>query len=157
MAGRYAETTSVSSEQSRMSIERVLTDHGADTVAAVTGRGEARIMFEMAGRRIMFRLTLPDRNAREFTHTPSRGTPRSTTARAEAYEQAVRQRWRALYLVIRARLEAVEAGIETFEDAFLAHVVLPTGETVGEATAPAIAEAYAGRPMPALLPGTGTR
>lgn len=153
MTGRYAETTSVPSEQSRMSIERVLTEHGADTVAAITGRGMAEIRFEMKGRLVIFRLALPDRGAREFTHTPSRGQRRTGEAAREAYEQAVRQRWRALHLVIRARLEAIEAGIETFEEAFLAHVVLPSGETVGEASAPAIAAAYAGEPMPALLPG----
>jgi hypothetical protein len=57
--------------------------------------------------------------------------------------------------VIRARLEAIEAGIETFEEAFLAHVMLPSGETVGDATRDPIAAAYAGEPMPALLPGRG--
>lgn len=153
MAARYAETTTVSAEQSEAAIKRVLRQHGADTVATVEGHGRAQVRFEMKGRRILFELALPDRNARQFTHTPTRGTPRSAAGRAEAYDQAVRQRWRALYLVIRARLEAIEAEIETFEEAFLAHIELPSGGTVGQAAAPAIQAAYDGEPMPALLPG----
>ncbi len=152
---RYAESTSVPSEKSRMDIEKILTTHGADTVAAITGTGRAEILFEMRDRRIRFRITLPDRRDRRFTHH-SKGA-RTATAAAANYEQAVRQSWRALYLVIRARLEAIEAGIETFEEAFLAHIELPSGETVGAASTPAIAAAYAGEPMPALLPGRSDR
>lgn len=155
-AARYAEKTTVSSSASRIDIDDVLTRHGADRVAVITESGRAGVMFEMRGRRIRFELRLPDRRDPQFTHTPSKGLRRSDGAAAEAYEQAVRQSWRALYLVIRARLEAIEAGIETFEEAFLAHVVLPSGETVGDLTAPAIARAYADpdHPMPELLPGS---
>jgi hypothetical protein len=152
-ASRYAASTDVSAEKSEMDIKRVLRQHGADTVATVETSGRAQVLFEMKGRRIVFALELPDRRSPEFTHQPVRGGRRSATAAEAVYEQAVRQRWRALHLVIRARLEAIEAGIETFEEAFLAHIQLPSGETVGQATAPAIAAAYAGEPMPALLPG----
>lgn len=150
-ASRYAASTDVPAERSEMDIKRVLRMHGADTVATVETNGRAQVLFEMKGRRIVFALELPDRRSHEFTHH-SRGA--RTAASADAvYDQAVRQRWRALHLVIRARLEAIEAGIETFEEAFLAHIQLPSGETVGQATAPAIDAAYAGEPMPALLPG----
>ena len=44
-------------------------------------------MFEITARRILFRLPMPDRNAREFTHTPTRRVRRSPTATSEAYEQ----------------------------------------------------------------------
>jgi hypothetical protein len=154
MAARYAESTTVSAEQSEMDIKRVLRQHGATTVATVETNGRAQVLFEMAARRIKFELALPDRRDPKFTHQPVRGGRRSSTAANAAYEQAVRQRWRALHLVIRARLEAIEAGIESFEEAFLAHIQLPSGETVGHATAPAIEAAYAGDPMPALLPGS---
>jgi hypothetical protein len=58
------------------------------------------------------------------------------------FEQATRQKWRALNLVIKAKLEAVEAGIVTFEDEFMAHMVLPNGATVAEYVGPQIEEAY---------------
>ena len=97
-----------------------------------------------------FILPLPDRQAREFTHH-SKGV-RDESAQARLYEQAVRQRWRALALVIKAKLEAVEAGISEFEDEFLAHVMLPGGQTVGEWMRPQVAEAYLTRQMPPMLP-----
>lgn len=157
MPRRYAEATDVSSEKSRAAIEKILHEHGAQAFGYATQGQRARVMFELAGRRIVFEIGLPDRSAREFTHTRHQSQYQqkrlSAESAADRYEQAVRQRWRALYLVIRAKLEAVEAGIATLEDEFLAYVQLPSGETVGELARPAIAEAYAGRPMPALLPG----
>ncbi len=74
----------------------------------------------------------------------------NTEARG-AYEQAGRQRWRALALVIKAKLEAVESGVETFEDAFLSHIVLPGGGTIGRWLKPQLQEAYVGGKMPPLL------
>jgi hypothetical protein len=60
-----------------------------------------------------------------------------------------------LLLCIKAKLESVEAKIETFEEAFLAHVVLPDGETVGEHALPAVAAIYKGGQLRPLLPAPG--
>jgi hypothetical protein len=57
--------------------------------------------------------------------------------------------------VIRAKLEAVEQGIATFQQEFLAHIVLPNGQTAGEFLLPQLDEAYQKKRMPALLPGIG--
>ena len=43
----------------------------------------------------------------------------------EHYEQEERRIWRVLYWSIKARMEAVEEGVETFHQAFLAHMVDP--------------------------------
>jgi hypothetical protein len=51
-------------------------------------------------------------------------------------EQQQRQRWRALTLVIKAKLEAVESGIATIEEEFLPHIVVPGGGTFGEWAVP---------------------
>lgn len=53
---------------------------------------------------------------------------------------------------IVAKLEAVEAGITEFEDEFLAHIVLPSGNTVGNWVRPQIAKSYATGEMPLMLP-----
>lgn len=151
----YAESTSVPSDRSRAEIERTLQRYGATGFMYGWQTDRAVIAFEMAGRRIRFVLPLPARNSREFTHTPSRGQPRTEAQAAEAYEQAVRQKWRALALVIKAKLEAVESGITVFEDEFLAHIVLPSGEAVGDWMRPQIVRAYATGTMPALLPEPG--
>lgn len=153
---RYAENTSVSSDRSRAEIEQTLARYGADQFMYGWDQSNAVIMFQAHGRRVKFVLPLPDKTSREFTHTPGRNLARSPQQALEAWEQACRQRWRALALVIKAKLEAVEAGITEFEDEFLAHVVLPNGSTVGDWAKPQLAIAYEAGSMPALLPGGGS-
>lgn len=139
MLNRYAARTTVSSSASREEIERTLTRYGAEGFAYGWSQSESQIAFVMNERRIVLRLALPDRLDRRFTHH-SRG--RRTPAAAEReYEQAVRQSWRSLALVVKAKLEAVAAGIATFEDEFLAYIAIPGG-TVGDLMRPQIEQAY---------------
>lgn len=152
MSTRYAATTEVPSDRSRAEIEKILTRYGATAFSYGWEQGRAAIAFVMDGRQIRFILPLPDRDDPEFTHH-SRGA-RTATAAEAAYEQAVRQRWRALALVVKAKLEAVESGIFTFEEEFLAHTVLPSGRTVADDLLPRIATAYAaGDVQPLLIEG----
>jgi hypothetical protein len=44
----------------------------------------------------------------------------------------MRRRWRSLALAIKAKLEVVASGIATFDEEFMAHLVLPDGTTVGD-------------------------
>lgn len=155
LMGRYAAGTDVSSDKSRAEIERTLHRYGADAFSYGWQDGEAVVQFIMAGRRVIFRLALPDRNADEIRLTPSKKWERSPEEQERAYEQAARQRWRALALVIKAKLEAVEAGIGTLEQEFLANIALPSGATVGQWVGPQLEQVYSGGQMPALLPGSG--
>lgn len=148
---RYAEKTSVSSAQSRAEIEKTLTRYGADQFAYGWQGENATVGFRMHDRYVRFDLVMPDRGEREFTHTPARGTRRSAEQQDKAYDQAVRQRWRALALVIKAKLEAVESGITEFEEEFLAHILMPDGQTVGRHAIPMITEAYKTGRTPKLL------
>lgn len=147
---QYAAQTQVSAEKSKFEIERTLQRYGATSFMYGTTASEAVVAFEAQDRRVRFRLPLPDRNSQAFTHS-TRGL-RTPDAAAGLWEQACRQRWRALALVIKAKLEAIEAGITTFEDEFLAHIMLPDGRTVGEHTKPAIALSYREGTMLPLLP-----
>lgn len=52
-------------------------------------------------------------------------------------------------------VEAVESGITTFEDEFMAHIVMPDGQTVASHVKPAIASAYESGTMTPLLPPPG--
>lgn len=148
---KYAEQTTVSSERSRAEIETVLGRYGATSFAYMWQGLMAVIYFEYNGKRIKFMLALPDRNADEFRLTPERRTVRSKDAQDKAYEQAVRQKWRALALVIKAKLEAVESGISVFEEEFMANILLPTGKTAAEQILPQIDEAYRIGGMPNLV------
>lgn len=146
---RFAANTSVDSGASRAEIERTLRRYGCDEFGYMSSRDQAVILFTLHSRRVKFVLPLPGAEDEEFNVTAT-GRVRSSSAAAEAWEQAVRQRWRALALCVKAKLEAVEAGIETYDQAFLAHFVLPSGETVSERILPELDEAWQGRRLPAL-------
>ena len=97
---------------------------------------------------------MPDPDGDEFTQTPT-GRYRSPAQARVGWEQATRQRWRALALAVKAKLEAVEAGIATFESEFLAHIVMDDGQTIGEKLLPQIDRALMAGKLPKLLPGIG--
>lgn len=154
---RYAADTAVSQDRSRSEIEATLKRYGAGSFYYASEPDRAMIGFRIDGRMIRFVLPMPDPNERQFTHTPTKGDPRSADAAYKAWEQAGRQRWRALALVIKAKLEAVAAGITTIEDEFLAHTVLPDGSTVAEFMKPQLAIAYDTGAMPSTLMLGGPR
>lgn len=152
---RYASETTVSQEKSRAEIEATLKRYGATSFLFAMNPDNAIIGFILDGRQIRFVLPMPDRNDRAFTHH-SQGR-RIPSAAEKAWEQAGRQRWRALALIIKAKLEAVASGIVTLEDEFLAHTVLPDGSTVGEWAKPQLALAYERGTMPTTLQLEGPR
>lgn len=148
----YAKNTDVSSERSRMELERTLARYGADQFGYGWDSDRAIVQFRADGRLIRFLLPMPNRDDDYFRYTPSRGYERSPAQQEAAYEQAVRQKWRALNLVVKAKLEAVESELVTFDQEFLAHIVLPDGATAGDFMVPQIAEAYETGRMPSAMP-----
>lgn len=149
---RYAAGTDVSTNRSRDEIERTLRRYGADQFAYGWEGGRSIIQFRADNRSVRFELPLPDRFSPEFMLTPSKKYKRSEADAEKAWEQACRQAWRALALVVKAKLEAVEAGIAEFEEEFLAYIVLPNGQTVGVTAIPAVATAYETGKMAPMLP-----
>jgi len=109
------------------------------------------IAFELNDLRIRFVLPLPSHSDPAIIKTPT-GKPRSKSQVNSEYEKAVKQKWRALSLVIKAKLEAVDSGITVFEDEFMAHIVLPNNSTVGDFMRPQIKQAYDEGKMPKMLP-----
>lgn len=149
----YAEGTTVSVEKSKAEIEATLARYGAAEFASGWNQDQAMIGFQCRGKFVRFILPLPKRDDKRFTHTAGRNLPRTPAESYKAWEQACRQRWRALALCIKAKLEAVESGITTFEDEFLAHIVMPNGETIGHWMAPQLEQIQQSKQMPRLLPG----
>jgi hypothetical protein len=147
----FAKGTDVSVAKSRAEIERLIQRYGATATAFMNEQHRAIVCFEASHRRVMFELKLPSLDDKKFLRD-GRGTLRTPQKRYDVWEQACRERWRALALVIKAKLEAVETGITTFEDEFLAHIVMPDGQTVATHIKPRIAEAYDGGKMLALMP-----
>jgi hypothetical protein len=118
---------------------------------------EYALAFRLTDRRVQFRMrTKPWQDFVVFK--PGRHHRSEGQARAKA-DQHQREQWRALYVTIKAKLVSVESGVETFEEAFLAHVVVQTDDgprRIADLAAPAIAAAYSGRPLPPLLLGAGS-
>lgn len=146
----YAAKTEVPVDRSRAEIERMLIRYGA-TAFQVGWEGDlSAISFKIADRYIRILMLMPDRAEATRSETGRKRTP---SAAERAYEQSARQRWRALALIIKAKLEAVAAGITTVEREFIADVVMPDNRTVGQWLAPQLEAAYQSGKMPPLLPG----
>ncbi len=131
---RYASETVVPVEKSRAEIEEALRRYGATEFSSGWKADAAMIVFRIRDLFIRFVLPFPDRNAKHLTHAKVRGffKQRSELQKQRAYEQELRSRWRALLLVIKAKLEAVECKISSIESEFLAHIVMPNDVTIGE-------------------------
>lgn len=143
----YAKNTSVSVDRSQAEIKKILTKYKATSFAFGESSDKAMIQFDMTGKRVRFILPMPILG-KQKDH-------RGWVMNQNAVSQLERSRWRALVLIIKAKLESVEAGITTIEQEFMAHIVLPNGKTVGEIVLPEIEMSYQSGKMPALL-GMGT-
>ena len=150
----YAVDTSVPVERTRAEIEGLLMRRGAERFAYMADGNSAAIGFVLRNRNVRFLLPLPDRNAKDFWFTPSRKNKRSESEAYKEWEQACRSRWRALYLCIKAKLEAVEIGITSFDEEFLAHFVLNDGRTVGQVVISQLDQAASGAKQLLLGPPT---
>lgn len=152
----YAEGTSVSPEKSRMEIEQTLSRYGATSFAYMSDQKRACVGFQVKGRTIRIIIAKPDGTTLQRTGKQRWGYP-SEKQRADWVESETRRRWRSLLLVIKAKLEAVESKIATFDDEFMAYVVMPNGQTMGEWMHPQIEEAIKNGQMPQLALGSGDR
>jgi len=151
---RYAENTTVSIEKSQAEIQALIRRYGAKRFASAFDEdsGLSIIQFEVESLRILFRLQLPNITDDRFQRD-GRGYTRTQAAIEKSHEQECRRLWRSLVMVIKAKLESVESGIESFEEAFLAQVIVPGsgGQTFGQIAVPQIAESYRTNTLPPML------
>ncbi len=149
----YARKTSVPVDRSRFQIEHILSRYGAEQFAYATSRQGAMIGFRVHDRNIKIMVPLPDATSKQFTHSKN-GHELAESVVEKRVDQEVRRRWRALLLVIKAKLEAVESGIAEFEVEFLPYIVLPGGQTVAQQALPNVTRAYETKKnIPLLGPG----
>jgi hypothetical protein len=142
---RFAERTGVPVLRSEQEIKRVLQRYKADRIGIMTEPGKATIYFSAKGRDVKLEIPL----VRAGEKLPDKQFMRWTQAGADAEE---RRRWRVMVLTLKAMLEAIESGIATFDQVFLAHVVMPsTGQTIGATLVPKLSALYAGKTLPSLM------
>jgi tRNA nucleotidyltransferase/poly(A) polymerase len=121
----YASATTVSVEKSRAEIDTLLGKHKASHRGIQVNEelGLAQIAFVIQGRKYRLDVPLPKQDKMQLQRK---------------HEQECRSRWRAILLMLRAKLELVEIGVSTVEREFLADMVLANGETMHLAVANAI-------------------
>lgn len=157
MPRRYAETTDVSIDKSQAEIKALLRQWGA-TAIAIGEDSEANVallMFRKDTRHIRLHIPLPPPGPiRQEQSNQYRQAGQVVPGKREQIE---RQRWRAALIYIKGLKEAIDLGFISFEQAFLAHTLLPDGQTVGQWAEPQVAATYRTGQMPPLLPGLSPR
>lgn len=156
---RYAKGTKVSTGRSREEIERILKGYGADAFVSAWKEGKAIIEFSISnevlkGLRIRFEMKIPSVKEDKY-RLNSWGHDRHPDVAMKLWEKDVCQYWRALALLVKAKMAAVEAGITTLEEEFLAHVVVPApggSTTAGSWLIPQLPAVYQNGALPPLLP-----
>ena len=142
MSGMFAKDTSVSVARSKAEIEEILAKYGADQFGSAQEAGRAFVYFRIPGPKgsasLSVRMTLPLPDPTDFATRLRYGkqAPTSPDLRLKLWEQACRSSWRALLLIVKAKLEACQIGISTIEREFMADIVMPDGRTIGEQIIP---------------------
>lgn len=148
--GVYAKNTKVSINKSKAEIEGTLERYGA--AAFQTGQdkdvGAAWLMFRIEAAVVKIVIQMPEFADFALTDT---GMERSGVVQDDHWKKACRQRWRALALLVKAKLESVDAGISTIEKEFLGDLLLSSGQTIAQEMAPQIDAAFKNGEMPKLL------
>lgn len=126
----YAERTTVPYDKTIRDIITLVKKAGAVQVGQMEEDKRLTIVFGLDDRQIRFRVAWEDSPV------------------------AQRQRARALLLVIKAKLESVASDVETFEQAFLANIVLSDGKTVHDRVSGDLRLEYSqGKPAVYLIGG----
>lgn len=167
---RFAKNTRVPWEETRKQIERVLMQYGAGGFGYAWDRrpepnpdagrfGQPKtierdivfITFKMPGKPEA--KAEADKAWRAIKMTVPMPTLVEAGGSQDRHGKAIRQRWRAMLLVIKAKLEGVACGIESLDHAFLADIVTDSGETVSQRFIPQLEAIYRGPKTPLLTAG----
>jgi hypothetical protein len=155
MSGKFARNTRVSVDRSQAELQNILRRYGATQIAfdwgsAQDGSEGVLIGFAMNKRLIKMKIRFPSKN--DVAISPA-GRKRKPEALEREYVKAILQMWRALVLVVKAKLEAIAIGLTTIDDEFLGFIVLPSGQTIGEWAHRELEEIYKTGKVPALIEG----
>lgn len=143
---RYAETTTVPVERSQHELGTLLRKAGAEAVMTAWDATQgAGVRFRMDG--VYAQLIVPHPSPERMA-TLVKARPR--TLRVDLEEQEERRCWRALLLLVKAKLEAIAGDITTMEREFMPDLLLSDGRRLEQWAAPALAEMYQTGRLPAL-------
>lgn len=129
----YAKGTEVNVSGSQQEVGRIFSRYDVETYAFGAAPGQATVEFVLAGRPVRVVVPLPKRPESPTFTNPNTGRENDAI---KPWEQAVRERWRCLVLLLKANLEAVELGLLDVEQAFMPYLVTKDGRTLGEIVLP---------------------
>lgn len=112
----------------------MLVRYGADHFSFSESRDMAEVGFVFGA--LAVRMRVPIKPMTDEAAVAYARKTRSSQAKAlqERPEREARRVWRVLFWLLKTRMEAIEAGVETFQEAFLAHLLDPRSDmTVMEA------------------------
>jgi len=138
------ETTDVAVESSQGAIRKLLYQHHAAnfsfTETSVDDERWAAVDFVLQEQRVRIRVPLKKPDQRVVKQKVQRARTRTVAdIERDLSEQEAKRIWRVMFHTLKARLVAVEEGVETFEEAFLSHLVDPvTGLTMWDAVKSAV-------------------
>lgn len=148
----YAEDTTVTVAGSKQEIGRILSRYGAGAPMIHETDTLHTIVFQHEGRMIRMRLPLPAPVGKiERFYSPTRR--RQLMQERLKQQKEVRRRYRALVLVLKAKLEAIASGIATVDEEFLSQIVTRSGQTVGEVVGAQMTRVLEENAVPMLPPG----
>lgn len=126
--------TNVTVERSQGELRKMLLRYGADQFAFFESGEYAEVAFRHGLLGVRMRVPIsPPSEAEVRARAKSRRVGQDKAV-AGRFEQEHKRVWRVLYWLLKTRMEAIEAGVETFEQAFLAHLLDPASDrTVYEA------------------------
>ncbi len=133
-------TTEVAVERSQGEVRKLLYTHGATNFSFSEGFSAgahwASVEFVHNDHLVRVRVPLKVLDLKKVKAKADRSRTKTSSQIAhEMVEQEARRIWRVLVHGLKARLVSVEEGVETFEQAFLSHLVDPnTNQTLWEAT-----------------------
>ena len=130
--------TKVPVDRSQGAIRDLLRRYGARRFAFGEDQDEegtpyALVRFEHEGVAVRLRVPLKLIDQGEALRRTRHNHKSVEKTLADQEDQEARRIWRVIHYNLKSRLEAVEEGVETFVEAFMAHVINPaTGHTVYE-------------------------
>lgn len=125
MTRRYAETTKVPVSSSQAEISSILEKHGIEKIGMVKEKGSASLWFEHLSRYYKLNVPIPEK--------------------CKDPEQEMKRAWRVLILLVKAKFEAISAGISNVEEQFYADTIMPDGNRLIDHAADQISQALKNR------------
>lgn len=130
--------TSVPVDKSQAAIRSMLRKYGADHFAFSESADLAEVAFRSGVLAVRMRVPIRPMTAEAARAVARQRKRKQDTAESDRWESETRRVWRVLYWLLKSRMEAIDAGVETFEQAFLAHLLDPRSDrTVYETMADA--------------------